>query len=166
MKRNKAEHQTPKLPCEGAFPEGAGHRFQGPTPPGAQRARRTAVSVQDLSHRQIPQSTLPVEVAHRCRCTTSTHPSGTRATPLPPPATGAYISSWLTYLYLPPHKKRNTALVRASLARAGTGKTYTRWRSIGMSTDLTTITFPISDSRQHDHTPSLLRTRARRASQF
>ncbi|KAJ8362198.1 hypothetical protein AAFF_G00390670 [Aldrovandia affinis] len=72
---NKAQHHTPNLPCKGALPEGVGHRFQGPTPPGAQSARRTAVSVRDLSHRQTPQSTLPVEVAHRCRCTTSTHPA-------------------------------------------------------------------------------------------
>ncbi|KAJ8398708.1 hypothetical protein AAFF_G00419050 [Aldrovandia affinis] len=92
--------------------------------------------------------------------------SGTLGTLLPPPATGACISSRLTYSYLPPHKKRKTALVRASLARAGTGKTYARWRSSGRSTDLTTTTFPVSDSCRRDHTPSLLRTRAIRASQF
>ncbi|KAJ8358252.1 hypothetical protein AAFF_G00020070 [Aldrovandia affinis] len=40
-----------------------------------QSARRTTMSVQDLSHRQTPQSTPPVEVTHRCRRTTSTHPA-------------------------------------------------------------------------------------------
>ncbi|KAJ8402628.1 hypothetical protein AAFF_G00367110 [Aldrovandia affinis] len=38
----------------------------GTTPPGAQNVHRTAMSVQDLSHRQTPQSTSPVEVVHHC----------------------------------------------------------------------------------------------------
>ncbi|KAJ8349255.1 hypothetical protein AAFF_G00170550 [Aldrovandia affinis] len=33
------------------------------------------MSVQDLSHRQTPQSTPPVEVTHRCRRAPSTHPA-------------------------------------------------------------------------------------------
>ncbi|KAJ8393315.1 hypothetical protein AAFF_G00062160 [Aldrovandia affinis] len=33
------------------------------------------MTVQDLSHRQMPQSTSPVEVAYRCRRTISTHPA-------------------------------------------------------------------------------------------
>ncbi|KAJ8361717.1 hypothetical protein AAFF_G00429590 [Aldrovandia affinis] len=72
---NKAEHQPPKLPCEGASPEGVTHRFRSPTPPGAQSARRKTVTVQDLPHRQTPQSTPPVEVAHRYRRAPSTHPA-------------------------------------------------------------------------------------------
>ncbi|KAJ8398699.1 hypothetical protein AAFF_G00418960 [Aldrovandia affinis] len=56
-----------------ASPEGVTHRFWSLTPPGAQSARGTTMSVQDLSHRQTPQSTSPVEVTHRCRRATSTH---------------------------------------------------------------------------------------------
>ncbi|KAJ8405659.1 hypothetical protein AAFF_G00316390 [Aldrovandia affinis] len=144
----KAEHQTPKLPCEGAFPEGVGHRFRGPTPPGAQRARRTAVSVQDLLHRQTPQSTSTVEVAHRCQRTTSTHPA-------PPDSNGHPRGRH--------HLATGQPRVQIQILHTQ-DRERTLTDSSRRSTDLTTTTFPISDSHRRDHTPSLLRTRARRAS--
>ncbi|KAJ8394298.1 hypothetical protein AAFF_G00047050 [Aldrovandia affinis] len=49
-----------------------GPPFLGPhTPWGTERSQNSRV----VSHRQTPQSTSPVEVTHRCRRTTSTHPA-------------------------------------------------------------------------------------------
>ncbi|KAJ8361714.1 hypothetical protein AAFF_G00429560 [Aldrovandia affinis] len=86
-----------------------------------------------------------------------------RDTPPPPPSVHQLPGSRTAYL--PPHKKRKTAR-QGKLGTSRTGKTYARWRSNGRSTDLTTTTFPVSNSCRRDHTPSLLRTRASRASQF
>ncbi|KAJ8405609.1 hypothetical protein AAFF_G00315890 [Aldrovandia affinis] len=65
---------NPKTPLRRGIPRRRGPPFLGPhTPWGTERSQNSRE--QDLLHRQTPQSSSPVEVAHRCRRTTSTHPA-------------------------------------------------------------------------------------------